>query len=535
MSTETTEAATTVPPVPTSDAILGPVAGPAGGWPSRHRYGLLAGAVVVLTSIQTLNGQWSSDMWEHVAVVRELIAHPFDPMHPLVRADAPHPGFSPYTVALGVLGDLTGAGAIAVLSVAAVLNIVLLLLAFRLLVVELTDNERAPFWALLFVLLLWGFTPYRYSGFFGLNSIGFVAPFPSTFATAVAFGTIVAACRFARSGRLALLAPIALGTALVILVHPLSAPWLLVALLAVAVARLRDPASWAWAAGAMGAALALCLLWPYYSVTELLGGSAGLEALNQSMYSRVALRLFPAFLGLVVIWRRSRADHRDLLGLFLAGATGLWLVGAVTDNTSFGRALPFVVIVLDIALADGAARLEAHTVWRDAPRAARIGVGAVATLLVLGLVTTAPGWVRMVPTPLLPASVGDADELARPDERLAFLTDAVGSTEVVVAARADDNRVVPALAGRTLALAVPRPFVSDADERLEAQRELLDASTSAARRREIEDRFDVRFVLLRVGDQSDEALLSVLLGQGGTVVHEDEDFLLVALEGTESA
>jgi hypothetical protein len=173
-----------VPPVPASDAILGAVPAPSGSWPARHRYGLLAAVVVLLTTIQTLNGQWSTDMWEHVAVVRELIARPFDPGHPLVLSDAAHPGFSPYTVVLGILGDLTGAGAIAVLSVAAVVNVVLLVLAFRLLVVEVTRNERAPFWALVFVLLLWGVTPYRYSGFFGLNSIGFVAPYPSTFATA---------------------------------------------------------------------------------------------------------------------------------------------------------------------------------------------------------------------------------------------------------------------------------------------------------------------------------------------------------------
>ena len=49
---------------------IGPVPAPEGPWPVRHRYLLLATAVTVLTSIQTANGQWSSDMWEHVAVVR---------------------------------------------------------------------------------------------------------------------------------------------------------------------------------------------------------------------------------------------------------------------------------------------------------------------------------------------------------------------------------------------------------------------------------------------------------------------------------
>ena len=149
---------TTVPPVPATDAILGAVAAPV------RRLARCATATrcspassLVLTAIQTLNGQWSTDMWEHVAVVRELIAHPFDPRHPLVLSDAAHPGFSPYTVVLGVHrrrdrrgrrhGALGGgdrqrrpccwrpSGSSCI---------------------EVTGNERAPFWALLFVLLLWG-------------------------------------------------------------------------------------------------------------------------------------------------------------------------------------------------------------------------------------------------------------------------------------------------------------------------------------------------------------------------------------------
>jgi hypothetical protein len=138
----------------------------------------------------------------------------------------------------------------------------------------------------------------------------------------------------------------------------------------------------------------------------------------------------------------------------------------------------------------------------------------------------------MVPEPLLPASVRDSEELVRPDEQLAFLTDVVGPTDVVVAGRGGDNRVIPALAGRTLALVVPRPFVTHADERLAAQRAYLDPRTSAARRRSIEDRFDVRFVLLHVGDESDEALRSLLLEEGGIVVYEDDEYVLVAPAGT---
>ena len=523
-------------PVPGGDerrrgdgATLGPVAAPHGGWPARHRYALLALVVTLLTGVQTLNGQWSTDMWEHVAVVRELIAHPFDPSHPQLLSDATHPGFSPYTVLLGILGHVFHAEALTVLSTAAVVNVVLLLVALRLLVVELTANRRAPFWALLSMLALWGISPYRYSGFFSLNSIGFVAPYPSTFATAAGFGTLVAALRYAREGRRALLAPVTVGTALVVLVHPLSAPWLVVALLAVAIGRIRDRRRFASLAGAGAVALGLCLAWPYYPVLGLVGDSTGLESLNQAMYTNVLVRIFPALLGLVVIVRRSRADHRDLLGLLLGGSMGLYVVGAVIDNTSYGRSLAFGVIVLDIAVADGVGRIESRVGLRGARGRARLGWGLVAGLLLLGLVTTRAGLIRMLPEPLLPASVRGSEELIRPDEEYGFLVGLVGPMDVVIASRSRDDQVVPALAGRTLVLSVPRPFVEDADQRERDQREYLDPAATEVRRREIQARHQVRFVLLHVRDPRDRALLRSLRRGGAEEVHRDDELVLVEL------
>lgn len=496
----------------------------------HHRYALLAAATVALTAVQTLNGQWSSDMWEHVAVVRELITRPFDPAHPQILSDAAHPGFSPYTVALGVVGGVTGTSALTVLSAAAVLNVALLLAAWHAFVVAVTENRRAPFWSLLFMLLLWGASPYRYSGFFGLNSIGFVAPFPSTFATAVALITIVGALRLTGAPSVAHLLGVGVGTALVVLVHPLSAPWLLAALAAVGITRLRGLRSWLGALLALGLTITICLLWPYYSFVELLRGTGDLEALNASMYTDVLVRLLPAMLGLVVIVRRFRAHPRDLLALFLIGASSLWLLGAVTNNTSYGRSLAFVVIVLHVALADGVGRLEARAHWRHASRRDQVGAAALAALLVLGLVTTSPGWVRMIPPPLLSASLRDADELVRPEEAFELLVGNVGRTEVVLSPHPSDNRIIPALAGRTLTLAAPRPFVDDLEARAVAQRDYVDRATTVAERRAIETRYDVRFVLLRTDDAMDRLLLERLRAEGAAVVAGTDELVLVALD-----
>jgi len=159
----------------------------------------------------------------------------------------------------------------------------------------------------------------------------------------------------------------------------------------------------------------------------------------------------------------------------------------------------------------------------------RVGAGVVAGLLLLGVVTTRTGWIRMVPEAALPASVRDSEELVRPDEELDFLVGIVGDDDVVVASRPSDNRVVPALAGRSLALVVPRPFVTDADARRQAQRRYLDPVTPAERRRAIEDQFDVRFVLLRTDQPRDRALLDVLQSEGATVAHAEGGYTLLRL------
>ena len=112
------------------------VPAPDGGWLLRHRYAALAGVVLVLGLIQTLNGHWSTDMWEHAAVVRGLIDDPFRSTPPLTLLD------TPYTVTLGALGHVFGVNAVTILSVAAIANLALFLVALRLFV-DRGDGESA--------------------------------------------------------------------------------------------------------------------------------------------------------------------------------------------------------------------------------------------------------------------------------------------------------------------------------------------------------------------------------------------------------
>ncbi len=511
------------------DRVLGPIDAAGGGWISRHRYLALSAVTVVGVAIQTANGQWSTDMWQHVAVVRELIARPFDPTHPLVRAATTHPNYSPYTVGLGLFGHVTGLGAVTVLSLAAVPNVVLLCAALWVFTVEITDNRRAPFWALLFMLLLWGFEPLRSSGLFGLNSIGFGAPYPSTFAAPIALGTLTAALRACRDPRARWFVGVAAGLALTMVVHPITGSWLAAGLVAVAVARARGRRVWTGLALAGLVAVALSLIWPYYSVLELFADGGSYDTSNAGIYSLILVRIFPLLIGLAFLWRRWRRDHLDPLGLLLVVGVVIYLGGWVTDHQTYGRAIALVVLVLAVGAADGVGRLSVGFRWQDATGRMRAGAVGLAALLVLGVATTSPGWVRMVPAPLLPSSVRDSASFARKDDAYRFLAHQVSGRQVVVGTTTTDDQLIPAIAGRTLVPGYPQAFLGDVAARMAARDRFLDPATSASQRREIADRYDVRFVLLHPRSSRDQELARALIAEGATTVYERHDMQLLRL------
>src|SRR5882724_7980031 len=159
-------------------------------WPARDRIRLLAVALgaFALCAVYAWRGDFSSDFWEHAAVVRELSVRPFSPTHPLLLVDATHAYFSPYLLVVALAARATGVSAIWALATAGLVNLVLLILGFRRLLVRLipAGEAAAPF-ALLFVMLLWGKNPCMWSGFLHVGMLGFNVPYPSAFAAAAMF------------------------------------------------------------------------------------------------------------------------------------------------------------------------------------------------------------------------------------------------------------------------------------------------------------------------------------------------------------
>jgi hypothetical protein len=453
--------------------------------PAGYRLRLLAVTLgaLALCAVYAWRGDVSSDFWEHAAVVRELAAHPWSPRHPLFSVNATHAYFSPYHLAVALAARVTGLPAMAALSLAGLINLVLVVLAFRLFLVRLLPRGEATApYALLFVFFLWGRQPWMWSGFLHVGMLGYSVPYPSTFATAVLFLCLALLLDALDRGRRRDLLGIALLVPLCITIHPPTAIMLIVGLFAVFLARVKREVvlNGAMLAGAVVAGATAALAWPYFPVLRLFTEQpAEFHDWSGVFYQNVLSQIWPALLALPVLLWRLREDRRDALVLFAVLLGLVYALGWVTGKYGLGRAIACIVVLAQIALgaamAAWEARLRSDRSWL--PPAC-----ALAALLALFAYDRPPlPRIRRYRTPiwhevqrvLTPVRYGD-----------------------VVLADSRTSYMVPVLTGgHVVGWRHPVYWVPDLAERREAQDRFFTRVTDAERRKVIA-RYSVRWVLL---------------------------------------
>lgn len=329
-----------------------------------RRYVLLSAGVLLLVAGYTANGLCVSDFWEHAAVVRELAAHPFNPQHPILPVHAPHAGYSPYALGIGLLSRVTGLSAVDALRLAGILNVLLLVCTLGLFVRAAFPARHTDFYALLFALVLWGLMPWYSSGFIHLNVLGMVASYPATFAMANVFLAWFVCVLFAKRQKLWLLIPLAAIVTCVMLDHPLTAISMFAGLFAITIGFGRSSTSLAALAAVCIAAFLLACAWPYYDIRALLMSKTGhFDEAASGMYPgliKTIVLTFPALIGLPMLFLRFRANRRDFVVLTFVALSFIYAVGGLTGKATLGRVVPFVVLMLQLAVADWIARYQAE-------------------------------------------------------------------------------------------------------------------------------------------------------------------------------
>jgi MFS family permease len=461
-------------------AATTPVASPARDW--VRLLAVTLGALA-LCAVYVWRGDFSSDFWEHAAVVRELSVRPFSPRHPLLSVNATHAYFSPYLLAVALVARATGISATTALATAGLVNIVLLVLAFRRFLVRLLpQGEAAAPYALLFIFFLWGNNPWMWSGFLHIGMLGYNVSYPSTFAAAAMFLSLSLLLDALDRGRSLAFIGIAFLLALCVITHPPTAVVLLAGLAALFLARVNDRflINGGLLLAAVVAGVAAALAWPYFPLGQLLVAQpVEFNMWSLVFYQGVPAQVWPAILALPVLAWRLRGSRRDALVLFVAALSVIYALGGITGDYGLGRVIAYIVVLVQIALGAAVAtwesRLPARRAWL-AP--------ACTVMAILGLLAyTRPPLPRLrrYERPLW-YDVGSILTPVRPGE--------------VVLADSRTSYMVPVLTGgRVVAWRHPIYWVPDHAERREAQERFFAAATDSERRAVI-GRYHVQWILL---------------------------------------
>jgi hypothetical protein len=331
-------------------------------WVLDHCYALLAGALVLLMLSYLAKLRWPGgvDIWEHAAAARELGAHPFHPQHPLLPVDALHQFNSPYLMAVGLFARFAALSVPIALDVAAVFNLILILVSLRLFIRRLTPRPHVDFYALLFILFLWGPGAWFFSGFLHFDVLAVVLSYPSTFAKGVVFLALWAHLNYLERDDPKWLLSLLFASAIVLLTHPVDAVFLGIGVLALSFTHptgRRERRVVVTLAVLIASAL-LAFLWPPLPLLDLLFGKGpasyrtAIGAADKDMYSHILVRVGLALVVIPFALRRLDRWRTDPLVLMYFGTLAAYGFGYYTENYSYGRLISSAQIVGAIILAD---------------------------------------------------------------------------------------------------------------------------------------------------------------------------------------
>lgn len=487
------------------------------------RYTLLAAVGLVIVGLETVRGTHQvGDFWEHAATVRELMRHTADPGNSLLAVHVPSAFFSPYTLLVALVADAANVSPVHALAAAGLVNYCLLVAGVWCFTRAFSRRAQAPFYALLFLWLLWGVRPWEYSGFFDLRELGYGIAYPSTFATAVGMLTAGLWQRtVSREGRARWVgaAITAVAVAAVLLTHPVAGVATVAAIGAISLTA-GDRRAVILLAAALAVAAGLCLVWPYFSVISLLKDQGVYDPSNQLMYQGWLKQIFPASLALLLLVRPTGSLRRLRLGIYCAPLLAFFVYGRVTRHWSDGREIAYLVLGAQVGLADLAATSEQHAWRRRSPRRILLLAAALTAFVALEVVNMADGVRGSLP------GTGSAEPAIYAAYRAA-VTGLPADAPVAAPLNAGMESAIPVYGGKLVATDRPLAFVTGQTARRQAIDAFYSPRTAQRTRRAIIARYHVAFVLVPTAG-ADRAVARQLLGLG-TVVRRTAAFVTLAV------
>ena len=234
------------------------------------------------------------------------------------------------------------------------------------------------------------------------------------------------------------------------------------------------------------------LAWPFYDLTDAIKESGVFDNENRSMYVNVAVRTAPALLGVPALLLRFRRNRIDALPMAFVAFIVVYVGGFALGSLPYGRILPFAVLSLHLALAGAIAFWSDRKSKKTNRRAVVVGGFAI----LLGLALGFPALVRMVPKPLLPASIRNDTRLESDFGWVVPSADIISYGQIVLAPPEISTQF--AIIGAKLVTFRPIPGVPNQEQRLEDARAFFLKPLLS-----ILVKYDVDWIAFRLSDVSD--------------------------------
>jgi hypothetical protein len=476
-------------------------------------------------SLHTRNAEWVGDFWEHSAVVRELATHILHPKHPQLLLDALHVFFSPYAVMVAFLARALHTDAVTALSIMGLVNLGLLFIGFRLFVFAIVPKHRSTtaFYALLLTLFCWGFRPWVWSGFFHIGALGYVLPYPSTFAVALTLVALGVNRLRIETRRQIWLVPIFLIAVTVLISHPTTFLFFAAGLISQSCAEnVSVPYQIVLSGSLLILAFLFTVFWPYFPMLSLFSdASTSMRDMDSGvMYQHVVSSIWPSLIGVPFVIASIRSNWRRPLVLMLAILSVIYIFGAISGKYSYGRVISFIVLLLHITIAEHLSILESKAKEIHASiRIKRLIVPASVMVLTL-LLSLNP-----LKNTLSHAFLGQPPSY----KSYLFLSRFTDQYDVVLS-DIESSWIIPTFGGKVVASAHPLAFVPDQDIRRSDIERFFNRKMILSERQTIIQKYKAKYLLLRKSNGVSWQDLQQSFMLQGQVMFENDKFMLISLK-----
>lgn len=497
---------------------------------SENRYSLLVSIILFKVGIQATNGIWYEDFWEHSAVVFALMQNSLTADHPILDLTAPHSFVSPYHSIVAKFAHFFHLSSIDGLGFFGIINFCLFAYGLNLYCRAFVNKETkfTSFYALLFILFLWGYQPWGFSGFFHFELLADVLPYPSSFATAISLIGLGLSFKSSRHKNIPERLLLILICSLVLLSHPLTFIFLASGLLCQSLTTQDKFVSTAQTIVLLTVASVIAIVWPYSSIITLLTGAGNVyHASNQIMYSDVFIRVWPILALSPLLWRIAKDKLFRSTFLHLTALIAIYIFGWLTGKYSYGRDITFIAILLQILIASQFAYFE--NIF------SQLHPNAISTYHVLmGVFLFCLASVWLYPTITRSMTVlnslvsGRTVSNQHTYKNLTFLSEYIKNGSTVLS-DIETSWLVPSFGGKVIAALHAQAFVNDDEMRRVDLIKFFASETSDATRQSIIETYMPNYFLINkfVIKKWEDILNQVNSFSKTSKVYENDQYLLL--------